>query len=175
MKLLFAGFGGQGILFAGKFVAYCGMLADSQVSWLPSYGPEMRGGTANCGVVLSDRPIGSPLVSDPDVLVVMNLPSLDKFETSAAPGARVFVDSSLIDRKLARGDVEAFYIPATGLADKNELKGLANMIMVGKLLRETGLFTDEQVRAAMGKTVSERKKSLFDANLKAIELGMNYV
>lgn len=174
MKLLFAGFGGQGILFAGKFVAYCGMLADNQVSWLPSYGPEMRGGTANCGVVLSDRPIGSPLVGDPDVLVAMNLPSLDKFEASAVPGARVFVDSSLIDRKLERGDVDAFYIPATELADRNGLKGLANMIMVGKVLRETSLFTPEQVRAAMGKTVSERKKNLFDANLNAIEIGRNY-
>ena len=174
MKLLFAGFGGQGILFAGKFVAYCGMLAGNQVSWLPSYGPEMRGGTANCGVVLSDRPIGSPLVGDPDVLAVMNLPSLDKFEDSAVPGAKVFVDSSLINRKLERGDIEVFYIPATELADKNGLKGLANMIMVGKVLRETALFTPEQVRAAMGKTVSERKKDLFEANLKAIEVGKDF-
>ena len=174
MKLLFAGFGGQGILFAGKFVAYCGMLAGYQVSWLPSYGPEMRGGTANCGVVLSDKSIGSPLVVDPDVLITMNLPSLDKFEASAVPGARVFVDSSLINRELERGDVAAFYIPATGLADKNGLKGLANMIMVGKLLKEISMFTPENIRDAMGKTVSARKKDLFDANLKAIEIGDKY-
>jgi len=175
MKLLFAGFGGQGILFAGKFLAYCGMLAGKQVSWLPSYGPEMRGGTANCGVILSDSPIGSPLVNDPDVLAAMNLPSLDKFEASAAAGAKVFIDSSLISRKLIREDVKVFYIPATELAYEYELKGLANMIMVGKILRETDLFTTELIRSAMGKTVSERKKDLFDANLKAIELGRSTV
>ncbi len=170
-RILLAGFGGQGILFTGKFLAYCGMLADAQVSWLPSYGPEMRGGTANCGVVLSDEPVGSPLVTDPDILVAMNLPSLVKFESSVAAHGKVFVDSSLIDCKVGREDVEAYYVPATELADKSELAGLANMVMVGKVLRETGLFTDEQVESAMRKTVSERKAALLEANLRAIALG----
>ena len=173
MKMLFAGFGGQGMLFTGKFMAYCSMIAGYEVSWLPSYGPEMRGGTANCGVVLSKTSIGSPLVTDPDTLICMNLPSLDKFEPSAAKGAKVFIDNTLVDRKAVRTDIQAFYIPATELADTNNLKGLANMIMAGKVIKEIGIFTPEQVRQAMGKTVSERKRELFEANLRAIELGMS--
>ncbi len=127
-EILLAGFGGQGILFAGKFLAYDGLLEDREVSWLPSYGPEMRGGTCNCSVILSDTKIGSPIVSDPNVLVALNLPSLDKFESTAVPGAKIFVDSSLIDRKVERSDVEAYYIPATKLASDEGLTGLANMI-----------------------------------------------
>jgi len=97
-NLLFAGFGGQGILFSGKFLAYKGLIEDRQVSWLPSYGPEMRGGTATCSVILSDEPVGSPIVGEPDVLIAMNLPSLDKFEDTVVPGGKIFVDSTLIGR-----------------------------------------------------------------------------
>ena len=105
-KYLFAGFGGQGILFSGKFLAYKGLIENKHVSWLPSYGPEMRGGTANCSVILSDSAIGSPIVTHPDVLMVMNLPSLDKFEDAVVPGGKIFVDSTLIERKVKRTDVE---------------------------------------------------------------------
>ena len=98
-QILIAGFGGQGVLFTGKFLAYKGLLEGREVSWLPSYGPEMRGGTANCSVILSDDPVGSPIVSNPDSLIVMNLPSYDKYEQSVVPGGKVFVDSTLIDRK----------------------------------------------------------------------------
>ena len=98
-QMLIAGFGGQGILFAGKFLAYKGLVEEKEVSWLPSYGPEMRGGTASCSVIISDEPVGSPIVSAPDVLVAMNLPSLDKYEAAVVPGGKIFVDSTLIERR----------------------------------------------------------------------------
>ena len=118
-QILIAGFGGQGILFAGKFLANKGMLEGRYLSWLPSYGPEMRGGTANCSVVLSDDPVGSPIVNHPDVLIVMNLPSLDKYEDAVVPGGTIFVDSTLIERKVNRQDVKSIYIPATKIAQQN--------------------------------------------------------
>jgi len=173
-QILIAGFGGQGILFAGKFLAYEGMIEGREVSWLPSYGPEMRGGTANCSVILSDTAIGSPIVNNPDVIIAMNLPSLDKFENSAVPGAKIFVDSSLIERKVKRTDVESYYIPATKMAHDNGLDGLANMIMIGKTIKEAGIIPYEMVPKAMEKVVSAKKKNLFDLNLKAVELGYNY-
>ena len=120
-QIIFAGFGGQGILFSGKFLAYNGLIAGKYLSWLPSYGPEMRGGTANCSVILSDTPVGSPIVTYPDMLVVMNNPSLDKYEDAVVPGGRIFVDSSLIERKVKRTDVDVFYIPATAMAAENGL------------------------------------------------------
>ncbi len=173
-KMVIAGFGGQGILFAGKFIAYTGLFADLQISWLPSYGPEMRGGTANCSVIISDTPVGSPIVSNPNILIAMNLPSFDKFESSTIPGGKVFINSTLIDRKSQRDDVENFYIPATKLAEDNGLIGLANMVMVGKIIRETGICGMDLVQKAMKKTVSERKVDLFEANLKAVDLGYNF-
>ena len=173
-QILLAGFGGQGILFSGKFLAYDGLIEEREVSWLPSYGPEMRGGTCNCSVILSDTPIGSPIVNEPDVLIAMNLPSLDKFEGAAVPGAKIFVDSSLIERKVEREDVEAYYIPATKLASDEGLPGLANMIMIGHMIKKTGIIPFENVEAAMKKVVSAKKQNLFDLNMKAVELGYNY-
>ena len=111
-----------------------GLLAGKQVSWLPSYGPEMRGGTANCNVILSDTPVGSPIVQHPNVLMVMNNPSLDKYEDTVAPGGKIFVDSTLIGRKVRRTDVEAYYIPATGLAGEMGVPTLANMLLLGALV-----------------------------------------
>ncbi len=173
-NLLIAGFGGQGVLFAGKFIAYKGLLEGRQLSWLPSYGPEMRGGTANCSVILSDVPVGSPIVSNPDVLMVMNLPSLDKYENEAVPGASIFVDSTLIDRKVVREDVSAYYIPATQLAKDAGFPTLANMIMVGKMIRETGLVSYDGLRDALSKVVSAKRAELLEVNLKAIEIGYAY-
>ena len=172
-QVLLAGFGGQGILFAGKFLAYAGLLEGRQVSWLPSYGPEMRGGTANCSVVISDEPIGSPVVLAPDILVAMNLPSYTRFEPDIKPGGMLFADSSLIDVECAREDVHAFYAPATQLASDEGLDGLANMIMVGKLLAEAPLLLSETLEAAMRKTVPPRKAALLEQNLKAIALGQS--
>ena len=133
-RILIAGFGGQGVLFAGKFLAYKGLCEGRQLSWLPSYGPEMRGGTANCSVILSDEPIGSPIITTPDTLIAMNLPSLDKYEPTTVPGGKIYVDSTLIKRKVQRDDVTAFYIPATQMASDSELTTLANMINAGKAI-----------------------------------------
>lgn len=173
-QILIAGFGGQGVLFAGKFLAYKGLLENRQLSWLPSYGPEMRGGTANCSVILSDTPVGSPIVSNPDILVVMNLPSLDKYENSVAPGGKIFVDSTLIGRKVARDDVETYYIPATEMAKNADIPTLANMIMVGKVIKESGVVSYENLGDALKKVVSAKHANLFDVNFKAIEMGYNY-
>ena len=173
-NMLFAGFGGQGILFSGKFLAYEGLLEDKAVSWLPSYGPEMRGGTASCSVIISDTPVGSPIVSNPDVLIAMNMPSLDKYEPAAVKGGKIFVDSALIDRKVEREDVEAYYIPATKLASDEGLNGLANMIMVGYVIKKTGIIPFENIDRALQKVVPASKQHLLDSNKKALELGFNY-
>ena len=173
-QILLAGFGGQGILFSGKFLAYDGLLEEREVSWLPSYGPEMRGGTCNCSVILSDTKIGSPLVANPDILIAMILPSLDRFESAAVPGAKIFVDSSLIDRKVARSDVEAYYIPATRIASDEGLSGLANMIMIGLMIKKTGIMPYENVERAMKKLVPAKKANLIELNIKAVELGYNF-
>ena len=173
-NILFAGFGGQGILFAGKFVAYKGLLENKQVSWLPSYGPEMRGGTANCSVIVSDEPIGSPIVGKPDVLVAMNLPSLDKYEGACTSGAKLIVDSTLIGRKVERDDVEAFYIPATAMAAEIGAPTLANMIMLGKMIKETGIIKLEDVEKGLKKGIPAKKADMLGLNMKAIETGYNF-
>lgn len=173
-QILIAGFGGQGVLFAGKLLAYKGMFEDRQVSWLPSYGPEMRGGTANCSIILSDTPVGSPIISNPTALVAMNLPSLDKYEDSVVAGGKLFIDSSLIERKVARTDVEAFYIPATRLAAEAGVPTLANMIMLGKLIKETGAVSFSDLEGVFAKIVSAKRQDLIAANLKALELGYNF-
>lgn len=170
-QYLFAGFGGQGILFAGKFAAYKGLIENKQVSWLPSYGPEMRGGTASCSVIIGDEPVGSPIVSSPDVLIAMNLPSLDRYEDSVVPGGVIFADSSLIERKVHRTDVKVFYIPATKLADENGVGKLANMIIVGKILKEMNEYNEETVIAALKKVISAKHADMLEVNLKAIKLG----
>lgn len=170
-QYLFAGFGGQGILFAGKFAAYKGLIENKQVSWLPSYGPEMRGGTASCSVIIGDEPVGSPIVSSPDVLIAMNLPSLDRYEDSVVPGGVIFADSSLIERKVNRTDVKVFYIPATKLADENGVGKLANMIIVGKILKEMNEYNEETVIAALKKVISAKHEDMLEVNLKAIKLG----
>jgi len=172
-QFLFSGFGGQGILFAGKFMAYKGLIEDKQVSWLPSYGPEMRGGTASCGVIISDEPVGSPIVNTPDVLVAMNLPSLDRFEKQVAPGGYIFLDSSLIERKVERTDVTVFEIPATKLAGENGFPTLANMIIVGKILKELGEYSDDSLKAALAKVISTKHADMMEVNRKAIDLGAN--
>ena len=173
-KILIAGFGGQGILFAGKFLANMGMLEGRYLSWLPSYGPEMRGGTANCSVVLSDAPIGSPIVNRPDILVAMNLPSLAKYEDSVVPGGTIFVDSTLIDRKVKRTDVRVFYVPATGTANEQGIAKLANMIIVGKMMKECDFLPYSGIENAVRTVVGAKHADLFDVNMKAIDLGYNF-
>ena len=173
-QILIAGFGGQGVLFAGKLIANKGMLEGKEVSWLPSYGPEMRGGTANCSVILSDTPVGSPIVGNPDILLVMNLPSLDKYENAVPAGGKIFVDSSFIERKVERDDVDAYYIPATKMAAEEGVPTLANMILLGKVIKETGILNYDDMRSLFEKIVSAKKKDLIEVNLKALDLGYNY-
>ncbi len=173
-QYLFSGFGGQGILFSGKFITYKGLLEGKNVSWLPSYGPEMRGGTASCSVIVSDNTVGSPIVSNPDVLVAMNLPSLDKFEGTVKAGGIIFLDSSLIERKVTREDVTVYYVPATKLANENGIPTLANMIMVGKILKELGQNTPDGIEAALGKVISARHADMLEYNRKAIQIGADF-
>lgn len=173
-KILIAGFGGQGILFAGKALAYTGLKNGMEVSWLPSYGPEMRGGTANCSVTISDTPIGSPIVDKPDVLVAMNLPSLEKYYYETEKNGYVIYDSSLITKNDVRDDITTVGIPATKLASDNGLDGLANMIIMGKVIKETGVLTLDQIKSSLAQMVPAKKAALLENNVKAIELGFNY-
>ncbi len=172
-EILLAGFGGQGVLFAGKILAYCGLMDNKELSWLPSYGPEMRGGTANCSVCISDEPIGSPLVLTPDILIAMNQPSFDKFVTEVKTGGKVFYDSTLIENECTRTDIEMYAVPSSQLADDNGLKGGSNIILLGKLIRESGIFTLDTMKKAVEKVVPPSKAHLISNNFRAIEIGMN--
>lgn len=173
-QILIAGFGGQGILFAGKFLAYKGLVEDIQVSWLPSYGPEMRGGTANCNVILSETPVGSPIITRPDVLIAMNLPSLLKYVDTVAPGGQVYVDSALIGEKVSRTDVQVFYIPATQMAKEQGVSTLANMIMMGHVLENHPELSFDGTEEVVNKLVPPTKAALVELNMKALLLGKNY-
>ncbi len=171
MQIILAGFGGQGILFAGKVLAYCAMTDGKKLTWLPSYGPEMRGGTANCSVCISDEEIGSPVIQNPDVLIVMNSPSLRKFENNVKTGGIILADSSIITEEWQRDAVSFVKVAASDIAEKNELSGGANMVLLGKLLELTNLFTRETVEKALKKCVSPKRPQLIPANLKAMTLG----
>ena len=173
-QIMIAGFGGQGVLFAGKFLAYKGMVQDKQISWLPSYGPEMRGGTANCSVVISDTPVGSPIISNPDMLIAMNLPSLQKFVDAVVPGGVIILDSTLIDARVEREDVKVFYVPATQLAKDAGFSTLANMILTGKALKEMDIVDWEGNRETLESFIPAKKANLIDINLKALQTGYDY-
>ena len=173
-QVLIAGFGGQGVLFAGKFLAYKGLIADKQVSWLPSYGPEMRGGTANCSVIISDMPVGSPIVTTPDVLVAMNLPSLKKYENDVVSGGIIIVDSALIAEKVERDDVTTYYVPATKMANDEGFSTLANMILMGKLMKVCENIGFDGTEETIKKVVPAKKANLIDVNLKALKTGYDF-
>lgn len=173
-QILIAGFGGQGILFSGKFLAYKGLTEDYQVSWLPSYGPEMRGGTANCNVIISESPVGSPIITSPNVLIAMNTPSLQKYVNTVVPGGQIYVDSSLIDVKVERDDVEVFYIPATQMAKDEGITTLANMIIVGHLLENNPELSFEGTAEVVKKLVPAKKAALKELNMKALNMGKTY-
>ncbi len=173
-EILLAGFGGQGILFAGKQLAKTAMHNDKNVSWLPSYGPEMRGGSANCSVIISDNEIGSPIINRPDILIAFNLPSFDKFEPKIKEGGILIANSSLITKQSEREDIKSYYIPATQLASDNGLEGGANVIILGYLLKLTGIFELEQFIDLMVAGIPATKAKLIENNKKAIMLGDNY-
>ncbi|MCL2024842.1 MAG: 2-oxoacid:acceptor oxidoreductase family protein [Coriobacteriia bacterium] len=175
-----AGFGGQGVLFAAKVLTYAGLLEGLEVSWMPSYGPEMRGGTANCSVVLSEAPVGSPIVTEPDVLLAMNQPSFDKFYHAVVPGGICIFDSTFVtdvaehDGVAERAEVRLVPVPASTLALDNDLKGGANVIMTGVIVRQSGVVSLETAEKAIEKSMSARHLHLLDDNLKALRLGYDY-
>ncbi|MBR4892836.1 MAG: 2-oxoacid:acceptor oxidoreductase family protein [Clostridia bacterium] len=173
-EIILAGFGGQGILFAGKLLAYTGMIFDKAVSWLPSYGPEMRGGTCNCHIIINDSSVGSPYVVNPTEAVILNKPSFDKFENSILPGGTLFYDSSLCDNEHKRDDIKYVGIPATTMAYDMNASKLANMIITGKVLKETGMFNLEDVSVALSKLIPPKRAEMLEINTKAIEAGFNY-
>ena len=175
IKMIFAGFGGQGILFAGRVAAYAGFLAGKEVTWLPAYGAEARGGTSNSAVIISDNLIGTPIVRNPFYLTAMNLPSLDRFESLVEAGGTIFVDETIIPRKVERNDVKSIYIPATYLADQEGFPKSANVVMLGAMMKETGLFTPDEMYAALIKSVSASKTDLIDVNKKAFDIGYDFV
>jgi len=172
-NVLFAGFGGQGVLFSGRVLANAGLCGGFEVSWFPSYGPETRGGTSNCSVVIADRAIGSPLVINPDILIAMNLPSYDKFIGEVAQGGIAIMDASLIDRDCERDDISAYKLHATTKAESENLGGLANMILLGKLFSLLETFGDDVIEEAVKRSVSAERLDLAKRNLAAINIGKN--
>ncbi len=170
-EIIFAGFGGQGVLFAGQVLAFAAMDAGHDVTWMPSYGPEMRGGTANCTVVIADEEIGSPTIKHPRAAVVMNLPSLDKFEPLVAPGGVLIVNSSLVNRDPTRTDITWLMIPAQEIAESIGPRRLLNVVMLGALLDKLPILPLDAIKAALSAHLPERHKHLLPSNLSAIEQG----
>ena len=174
-ELLAAGFGGQGVLFAGKFLAYAALLEEKQLSWLPSYGPEMRGGTSNCNVIISDEPVCSPIVNEATCVMALNRPSLDKFEGAVIPGKTLLINSSLVDRKAERTDIEAIYVPANDIANELGNSKVANMVMLGAYIEVAHAVTVDTVMDNLKLMFGERKAHLLPINRQAIERGMECV
>jgi 2-oxoglutarate ferredoxin oxidoreductase subunit gamma len=170
-EITLAGFGGQGILFLGKMIATAGMLDGKEVSWIPSYGPEMRGGTANCSVVVSDRRIGTPVVSHPNVLVAMNRPSLEKFEPKMQAGGFLLINRTLIEIPHTRTDIEVSYVEITGLAGEVGNPRLANIVALGALIARVPIVSREAVLDGLRKELSGKKAALLELNLKALAAG----
>ena len=174
LELIIAGFGGQGILSAGKLLAYAGMIEGKYVSWLPSYGPEMRGGTANCSVVISDEPVGSPILDTANVLIVMNGPSLEKFEKAVSKDGLIISDSSLVEAKPKRADVDFVGLPATQMASDMGNLTYANIIILGKLLAKTGIISKESFEAALKKVLPPKKHFMIPEEMQALSVGHDY-
>ena len=174
-KLIIAGFGGQGVILAGKLIAYGGMVDGLSVSHIPSYGVEMRGGTANCSVIISDKDVASPLVPNPTSLIVMNKPSLDKFESAVVKDGNIFVNESLIDRKVGRDDVKVFYVPANKLAEEAGSGRSSNMVMIGAFIAGTGIVTKDNIKNSLPEVISQRNIKYNEINYRAFDMGFDYV
>lgn len=175
-SFVFAGFGGQGVILAGKILAQAGVDKGLQVTWLPSYGPEMRGGTANCTVVLSDEPVGSPVVDNPTALVAMNLPSLDRFEETVAESGTILVNSSLIARTIQRNDVQVLSVPANDIATSLGSSQAANMVALGAIIKATGIIPLELIKIAMARMLSHKASaSITTVNQQALDAGYGAV
>lgn len=174
-RIIIAGFGGQGVMAIGQILTYAGMIENRHVSWLPSYGPEMRGGTANCGVIISDEPVGSPVVVNATAAIVMNKPSLDKFEPTVEKGGKLFINSSLIDQKSQREDIEVYYIPANEVANELGNARVANMVMLGAYLEVTKIVDLESIIEGFKKVFGEKGDKLLHINKEALKKGAEVV
>jgi len=174
-ELIIAGFGGQGVMLMGQLLSYAGMREAKNVSWMPSYGPEMRGGTANCSVVISTESIGSPIVTEPTTLIVMNRPSLDRFEQAVRPGGLLIYNSSLIDRRPERTDIRVIAVPAVEMAREAGSDRVANMCVLGAYLAATGVVAYESVAECLKEVLPERRQELIPLNLKALAQGASMV
>ena len=171
-EFVFAGFGGQGMLLIGKFLAMACMLDGKHVSWLPSYGPEMRGGTANCSVIVSDDPVASPIVYEADVVVAMNLPSLDKFEHEVKPGGLLVINSSIIERKSVRDDITVVYCDAMKIAEEVKNPKGANVAILGAMMAKCPIVDIDKMTEAIRIELGERKAKFLDGNVRALKAGM---
>lgn len=174
-EIVIAGFGGQGVLFAGQVLAYAAMDSGKEVTWIPSYGPEMRGGTANCTVVIADEEIGSPLVKHPPLAVVLNLPSFDKYEPLVKSGGALIVNRSMVDRGARRDDITEVLIPCNEIAEEIGDRRLLNMVAVGALLRFLPELSLEDVEKALAAHLPSRHRDLLPLNFKALRRGYEYV
>ncbi len=174
-NVVIAGFGGQGVMLIGELLARAGMDEGKEVTWLPSYGPEQRGGTANCAVVIADEPIASPLLTEPQCAIVFNRQSFDKFEPAVEKGGVLFVDSSLIDKRSARKDMECVYIPATDIALKLGNTKFTNMVLLGAYLGKKKPLKVESIFEALPVFLTGKKAVFIDVNKKALQAGMDFV
>lgn len=173
-EIIIAGFGGQGVMVMGQLLTYAGMLEKKNVSWIPSYGPEMRGGTANCSIILSEEPIGAPIVTESTAVVAMNLPSLDKFEPTLNPGGALLINSSLIERDALRSDINVYKVPANDIANELGNVKVANMVILGALVAATGAVSPASVLQAFEKMFAKRPE-LLDINRLALAAGAKKV
>ena len=173
-SIIISGFGGQGTLFAGQVLAYASMDNGYEVTWIPSYGPEMRGGTAHCTVIISEEPIGSPLVRKPDIVLALNLPSVDKYETLITDNGVMVANSSLVNREITRTGINSLLIPANQIAEDMGMSRLANMIMVGAMLAMKPILPLEKVKDALGEHIPERHKKTLPMNYEAMDKGYQY-
>lgn len=173
-EMIFAGFGGQGVLFAGQLLAYCALAENKHVTWIPSYGPEMRGGTANCTVVVSDDPIGSPVSQYPSIVVVFNNPSFEKYNEMVKPGGLLVINESLVTFASQRDDIDRVLIPATTLATEMGEVRMTNMLLFGAMLAHRPIVSPETVQHVLVEKLGERKAHLHDINLQALERGIAF-
>jgi 2-oxoglutarate ferredoxin oxidoreductase subunit gamma len=173
-EIIISGFGGQGTLFAGQVLAYAAMDADFHVTWIPSYGPEMRGGKARCTVIISDQEIGSPLVRRPSAAIVMNIPSYEAFEPMVRPGGILVVNQSLIPRRSERTDIRVLYVPASDLAAEMGNVRVANMICLGALVKALGVLPLEALEAALDNHLAERHRKWLPLNKEALRKGAEF-
>lgn len=174
-EIIIAGFGGQGVLTMGQLIAYAGMKEGKNVSWMPSYGPEMRGGTANCNVIISTQAVGSPIVTEADAVIVMNKPSLDKYEAALKPGGMLFINTSLIDKKATRSDIQVYNVPANDIAQKAGSIKVANIAILGAYIAASGAVSRESVVAAVEYMLGDKKAHLIPVNETAIDHGAKYI